>query len=159
MDKTGKAELIEELKGALASAELVVISHQLGLDAAQSRAMRAAARANNAGIKVLKNTLAKRAVEGTAFQFLQPHLNGPTVLTWSEDPIGAAKLVGDLTKTIDKIKIVAGGGKDKEMALNDLMALSKLPSMDVLRGKLVGLLVAPASKLARVLALRGEQAA
>lgn len=159
MDRQGKAEVVSHLKAELQKAELVVISHQSGLDAAQSRALRHAARTNKAGIKVLKNTLAKLALEGGDFDYLQNTLRGPTLITWSTDPVAAAKTIGDVTKTTDKIKIVGGGGRKKEMTVADVMALSNLPPMDVLRGKLVGVLYAPGSTLARVLALRGEQAA
>lgn len=159
MDRQGKEAVVNLLKSELQKAELVVVSHQSGLDAVQSRALRNAARANKAGIKVLKNTLAKLALQGGNFDYLQNTMKGPTVITWSSDPVAAAKVIGDMAKTTDKIKIIAGGLPKKEMALAEVVMLSTLPSMEALRGKLVGVFYAPAAKLARVLAMRGEQAA
>ncbi|MDI9314134.1 MAG: 50S ribosomal protein L10 [Hydrotalea sp.] len=159
MDRQGKEVVVSALKSELQKAALVVVSHQSGLDAAQSRALRNTARANKAGIKVLKNTLAKLALQGGDFDYLQNTMKGPTVITWSTDPVAAAKVIGDMAKTTDKIKIIAGGAPKKEMALADVMVLSTLPSMDALRGKLVGVLYAPGAKLARVMALRSAQAA
>lgn len=159
MDRKGKEAVVTNLRAELEKAELVVVSHQSGLTATEARNLRNMARANQAGIKVLKNTLARLALTGSDFDYLEKTMKGPTLITWSSDPVAAAKTIGDITKTTDKIKIVGGGGRKKEMPLNDVVALSRLPSMEALRGKLVGVLYAPGSKLARVLALRGEQAA
>ncbi|MGI9462134.1 MAG: 50S ribosomal protein L10 [Alphaproteobacteria bacterium] len=157
MDRQGKESIISHIKAELQKAEFVVISHQTGLDAKQSRQLRNAARSNQAGIKVLKNTLAKLVLQGGDFDYLQNAMKGPTVITWSADPVAAAKTIGDINNTTDKIKIIAGGTRKKEMALADIITLSTLPSIETLRGKLVGLLYAPGSQLARLLTLRSQQ--
>lgn len=163
MDRQTKQVVITDLKKELETAALLVISHQSGLTATESRSLRVMARQMNVGVRVLKNTLARRLLQdaglknASGFQALSSALTGPTVLTWSSDEIAAAKVIGDFSKTTDKIKIVAGAAREKTYQLNEVVALSKLPSLDALRGKLVGIFYAPGAQLARVLLAHSEQ--
>lgn len=156
----------EEIKGA----ELVVVVQQNGLDADQTLTLRRAMRAAGVTMKVGKNTLVKRVIEGTSLAGLQPYMKGPTALCFSEDPVAAAKVAAEFAKKNDKFKLVAAALGDQILDAKGAMALASLPSLNELRGKLVGLLVAPATKiacvvqapagqLARVLSARSKQAA
>ena len=104
-----------------------------------------------AGFKVSKNRLTRLALEGTKFQALQPLMTGPTALAFSEDPVAAAKVCVEFAKQNEKLTIIGGALGEQLLDVNGVKALAKLPSLDELRGKLVGLLQAPATKVAGVL--------
>ena len=150
MDRSEKQELVSSLHSALAGAGLVVVTQQKGLTVAETTNLRRKMRAEAASYKVAKNRLAKLALAGTPYENLGDLLKGPTALAYSADPVAAAKVVVEFAKTNDKLTIVGGslGGQ----ALNEagVKALATLPSLDELRGKLLGVLQAPAQKLAAV---------
>ena len=98
-----------------------------------------------------KNRLTRLALEGTKFQALQSLMTGPTALAFSEDPVAAAKVCGEVAKQNEKLTIIGGALGEQLLDENGVQALAKLPSLDELRGKLVGLLQAPATKVAGVL--------
>ncbi len=146
-----KEKRVAEFDEAIKTSELIVVTHQLGLNADQTRALRVEMRKNGVGLKVEKNKLVKHAIKGTKFAALDKFLTGPTALAYSKDPIAAAKSAVDFAKKNDKFKIVGGLMGDQVLEAAQVTALAALPSLDQLRAKLVGLLQAPATKIAGVL--------
>ncbi len=150
MNRTEKAELIESLQATLNDTTTVVIAHTVGLTVAESSELRRQMREAGAGFKVTKNRITKLALEGTKFTDLADMFTGPTAMGTSADPVAAAKALVDFAKDNDKVTIVGGSLDGKSLDKAGVEALAKLPSLDEMRGKLVGLIQAPASKLARV---------
>ena len=129
---------------------LLVVTHQSGLTVAEVSQLRRNMRDAGAQYKVTKNRLARRALEGTKFQALQPLFTGPTAIAFSEDPVAAAKVCVGFAKKNGKLTIVGGALGGEELDTGQINALAKLPSLDELRATLIGLLQAPATKLAGV---------
>ena len=151
VDRSEKQKLIATLHETLKTAELVVVTQQSGLTVAEVTNLRRQMRQAGAGYRVAKNRLARRALEGTKFEGLSPMLKGPTALAYSADPIAAAKVAVTYANSNDKLTIVGGVMGGQVLDSSGVKALATLPSIDELRGKIVGLLVAPATKIARVL--------
>ncbi len=158
-NRLGKEDSVADVKQGLEGSELIVVTQQLGLNADQTRSLRIEMRKNGVGLKVAKNTLVKHAIKGTKFEALEKFLKGPTALAFSKDPIAAAKASAEFAKKTDKFKIIGAimGGKILEEA--EVKALATLPSLDQLRGKIVGLLQAPATKIAGILVAPAGQLA
>ena len=152
MNRTEKAELIETLNSAFGAATSVVVTHQTGMTVAESGELRQKMRDVGATYKVTKNRVTKLALQGTPFEDLAEFFTGPTAVSTSSDAIAAAKTIFEFTKTNDKVSIVGGGLEGKILSKEEVVALAKLPSLDELRGKIVGLLQAPAGKVAGVIA-------
>ncbi|MCH1474701.1 MAG: 50S ribosomal protein L10 [Alphaproteobacteria bacterium] len=150
MNRQEKAELIETLQTTLNASATVVVAHQVGMTVAESSDLRVKMREAGAGFKVTKNRIAKLALKGTAYEDLESMFAGPTAIGTSADPVSAAKALVDFAKTNDKLTIVGGSMDGKILDKAGVEALAKLPSLDELRGRLVGLVQAPAAKLARV---------
>ncbi len=151
MNRAEKAASIEDLNKRFAAAESVVVAQYAGLSVHDMRTLRAKARDAGAEIKVAKNRLVNLAVAGTPYAGLASMLKGQNAFAFANDPVAAAKVIADYAKTNDKLVIVGGGMKENILNKAGVVALSQLPSLDELRSKLVGLLVAPATKIARVL--------
>ncbi len=148
-----KKALVDEVSAIAATAHSAVAAEYRGLTVAQVTDLRAKARSQGVYVRVIKNTLARRAVEGTEFACLKEALKGPLILAFSrEDPGAAARVVKDFAKTNDKLvtKAVAIGGTLYGPA--DLERLASLPTLDQARAILLGVLQAPGTKLARTLA-------
>ena len=159
MDRTGKQALVDSLHSTFQKVNLVVVTELKGLTVAEVTDFRRKMRAADAGLKVAKNRLAKRALTGTSYEKLESLFIGPTAIAYSVDPVAAAKVSVNFAKSNDKVTIkgaVLSGQFLDVMAVN---ALAALPSLDELRGKLVGLLQAPATKIAVVLQAPGSQLA
>jgi large subunit ribosomal protein L10 len=137
----------------------VIFTHYHGLTVAQVTELRRKLRANNAHFKVVKNTLFKIAAQNTKIEFTDPMVTGPIAIAYSTDPVAAAKGVVEFAKTNKNLKIIGGLVDNKPLTLESIQTLSKLPSLDELRGKIIGLLQAPASKIASVLQAPGGQLA
>jgi large subunit ribosomal protein L10 len=150
MDRSQKADLVAELKSVFSETSVVVITRNLGMTVAQSTDLRLKMRDAGAQFKVAKNRLALIALEGTRYGAISDMLTGPTALATSTDPVAAAKVAVDFAKTNDKLEIVGGAMGDTLLDVNGIKALAALPSLDQLRGTLVGLLQAPATKIARI---------
>jgi large subunit ribosomal protein L10 len=159
MDRSQKADLVAELKNVFSETSVVVITRNLGMTVAQSTDLRLKMRDAGAQFKVAKNRLALIALEGTKYGPIGDMLTGPTALATSTDPVAAAKVAVEFAKTTDRIEIVGGAMGDTLLDVNGIKALAALPSLDELRGKLVGLIQAPASKIARTVAEPGAQLA
>lgn len=151
MDRAQKEAAVAGLNQTLGGVNLVVVTHQTGLTVYESMTLRRKVREAGAGFKVTKNRLTRLALEGTKFQALQSLMTGPTALAFSEDPVAAAKVCVEFAKQNEKLTIIGGALGEQLLDVNGVQALAKLPSLDELRGKLVGLLQAPATKVAGVL--------
>ena len=150
MDRSQKAESVAQLNAVFNEVGVVVVTRNLGLSVAQSTDLRSKMREAGASYKVAKNRLAKLALKDTQYEGLEEYLNGPTALAWSEDPVAAAKAAVDFAKSNDKLEIVGGSMAGQQLDANGVKALASMPSLDELRGKIVGLLNAPATKVAQV---------
>ena len=150
MDRSQKTDAVAELNRTFNEVGVVVVTRNLGMTVKQSTDLRNKMRDAGASYKVAKNRLAIIALEGTDYGSLADLLTGPTALASSADPVAAAKVVVDFAKTTDKIEIVGGAMGKTVLDANGVKALASLPSLDELRGKLVGLIAAPATKLATV---------
>jgi large subunit ribosomal protein L10 len=142
--------LVADLNKILQDMTLVVVTHQTGLTVAEATDLRRRIRAAGANFKVSKNRLTRLALEGTKFQALQTLLTGPTAMAYSTDPVAAAKVCVEFAKKNDKLTIIGGALGEQALDVEGVKALAMLPSLDELRGKIVGLLQAPAVKLAGV---------
>ena len=150
MDRAQKAEAVAELNATFNEVVVVVVTRNLGLTVAQSTVLRNKMREAGATYKVSKNKLAKIALGGTDYLSLGELLTGPVGLASSKDPVAAAKVAIDFAKTNDKFEIVGGAMGTTVLDAEGVKALASMPSLDELRAKIVGLLVAPATKLATV---------
>lgn len=151
MERSKKEALVAELRETFETASLVVVTSQSGLTVSEVSDLRQKMRDAGAGYKVTKNTLAKLALKGTKFEHLDEVFTGPTAIAFSQDPVAAAKVVTDYRKTNEKISIVAGGLDNSGLDAAEVEALAKLPSLASLRATLIGLIQAPATKVAGVL--------
>ncbi len=150
MNRAEKRESVDELSQVFKTSGVIVVAHYSGLTVSQMTDLRRRASGAGAALKVAKNRLAKIALEGTEVAHLGDLLKGPTVLAYSEDPVAATKVVSDFAKGNDKLVIL--GGAMGASALNPaaVKQLASLPSLDELRAKIVGLVQAPATKLAQL---------
>jgi len=150
MDRAQKSEQVAALKRVFNETQVVVIARNLGLTVAQSTDLRNRMRDAGARYKVAKNTLALIAVEGTTYAPISDMLTGPTALATSADPVAAAKVAVDFAKTNDRFEIVGGAMGDTLLDVAGVKALAELPSLDELRARIVGLVQAPATKIAQL---------
>ena len=150
MDRTEKAAAVAELNRNFAEVGVVVVTRNLGMTVAQSTVLRNKMRDAGATYKVSKNKLARIALDGTDYGSIGDMLTGPVALASSIDPVAAAKIAVELAKTNDKFEIVGGAMGSTPLDLAGVQALATLPSLDELRAKIVGLIVAPATKLATI---------
>ncbi|MBB5716185.1 50S ribosomal protein L10 [Sphingomonas aerophila] len=150
MDRAEKAAAVAELKQTFSEVGVVVVTRNHGMTVAQSTRLRNAMRDAGATFKVSKNKLAKIALDGTDYLTLGDMLTGPVGLASSIDPVAAAKVVVDFAKTTDKFEIVGGAMGATPLDASGVQALATMPSLDELRAKIVGLIVAPATKIATI---------
>lgn len=150
MDRSQKADAVAQLNAVFNEAGVVVVTRNLGLTVAQSTDLRLKMRDAGASYKVAKNRLAKIALKDTAYEGMGDMLTGPTAIGYSTDPVAAAKAAVDFAKTNDKLEIVGGSMGGQVLDANGIKALASMPSLDELRGTLVGLINAPATKIAQV---------
>jgi len=151
VDRTQKEELVSSLHDTFASAEMVVVAHNLGLTVSEMEDLRTQLREAGASFKVTKNRLTRLALKDTKFEGIADLFSGPTGIAYSADPVAAAKVAVKFAKNNDNFELVGGALGAEVLDLNTVKALATLPSLDELRGKLVGLLQAPATKVAGVL--------
>lgn len=151
VDRSQKQKLVDSLHDVLAKTELVVVTKQSGLTVAEVTSLRRQMREAGAGFKVTKNRLARRALEGTKFAKLAPMFKGPTAVAYSTDPVAAAKVAVGYANANEKLSIVGGAMGDTLLDPNGVKALATLPSLDELRGKIIGMLQTPATRVAQVL--------
>lgn len=159
MNREEKTELLGLLNDVFSKAESVVLAEYKGLTVAEADALRNAIREAGASIRVTKNRIARLAVKDTKFEGLADLFKGPIIMAYADDPISACKACVNFAKENEKLVIVGGALTDKALTVNDIKQLASIPSMDELRAKLVGLLQAPASKVARVFKAYSEKEA
>jgi large subunit ribosomal protein L10 len=159
MDRAQKQETVAALKRTFDETNVVVVTRNLGLSVAQSTELRNRMREAGARYKVTKNRLALIALEGTRYAPLSELLTGPTALATSSDPVAAAKAAVDFAKTHDRLEIVGGAMGETMLNADGIKALAALPSLDELRARIVGLIQAPATKIARTVSEPGAQLA
>jgi len=150
MDRSQKAESVASLNAVFNEVGVVVITRNLGMSVAQSTVLRGKVRDAGATFKVAKNRLAKLAIKDTDYAGIDEMLTGPTAIASSVDPVAAAKAVVDFAKTTDKIEIVGGAMGVHVLNAAGIQALASMPSLDELRAKLIGLVQAPATKIAQL---------
>jgi large subunit ribosomal protein L10 len=150
VDRAAKKESITELSGVFKTSNTVVVAHYSGLSVAQMQTLRKQMKLAGAQVKVAKNRLAKIALKDTDAVAIVPLLKGPTVLAYSGDPVAAPKVAVDFAKANEQFVILGGSMGKTALDLNGIKALASLPSLDELRGKIVGLLVSPATKIAQL---------
>jgi large subunit ribosomal protein L10 len=151
VDRAEKRQLVTTLNEAFKATNTVVVAHYSGLTVAQMQTLRRQMKQAGATVKVAKNRLAKIALEGTDVASIAPLLKGPTLIAFSNDPVAAPKVANDFAKANEKFVILGGAMGAAALNVDGVKALAALPSLDELRAKLVGLIQAPATKIAQVL--------
>jgi large subunit ribosomal protein L10 len=159
VDRAAKRELIDQLHGVFDDTGVVVVAHNTGMVAAQSAEFRRVVKDAGGSVKVAKNKLVQLAIKDTATADISDLLKGPTILAFSKDPIAAAKATVAYAKGNDKLVILGGAMGKTVLDAKGVKALAELPSLDELRAKLIGLLNAPATKIARTVKEPGGQLA
>ena len=151
MDRTEKRDFVASLAAVFAETSMVVVTRNDGLTVAEVTDLRRRMRAAGATYKVAKNRLATLALDGTRFDGIKPMLTGPTALAWSADPVAVAKTAVEFAKTNDRFVVIGGALGPQTLDASGVKALAELPSLDALRAKLLGLIAAPATRIAGVL--------
>ena len=151
MDRAQKQEAIETLKGVFSTSGAVVVTHYLGLTVADMTDLRVRLRKEGAQLKVVKNTLVQKALGGSVGEAGDALFKGPVAIAYAADPVSAAKVSTQYAKDNEKFVVIGALMGEVVLDKKGVSALATLPSLDELRGKIVGLLQAPATKVAGVL--------
>jgi large subunit ribosomal protein L10 len=159
VDRAKKQAMVAELQETFESNNLVVLTHQSGLTVTEVSELRKQLRDAGGSFKVTKNRLAKIALKGTKFEGLADKFTGPTAIAASADPVAAAKVAVEFSKKNEKLLIICGSLETEALDADAVKALATLPSLDELRGMLIGLIQAPATKIAGVLQAPGSKLA
>jgi len=159
VDRAGKNELVAALNAVFKTTKVVVVAHYSGLTVAQMQTLRRQMKQAGAAVKVAKNRLAKIALDGTDVATIAPRLKGPTLIAYSGDPVAAPKAAVDFAKANERLLILGGAMGKTPLNSDGIKALAALPSLDELRAKMIGLIQAPATKLAQLLNAPGTQLA
>jgi large subunit ribosomal protein L10 len=159
MDRAEKAQTVDALKADFTANSLVVVAHYTGLTVAELTDLRQRMGKAEASFQVTKNRLARIAIKDTDFANLDDMFKGPTGVALSKDPVAAAKVATAFAKDNEKFVILGGSLGGQLLSVDGVKALATLPSIDALRGKLLGLIVAPATRIAGILQAPGGQLA
>ena len=159
MDRAQKREVVTALHDVFADTGVIVIAHYAGLTVAQMTQLRSEMKSAGGQVKVAKNRLAKLALEGTDAKGIADLMRGPTCIAYSADPVAAPKIAVKFAKGHEKFVILGGAMGTTVLDAQGVSALASLPSLDELRGTLIGLIQAPASKIARTVNEPGAQLA
>jgi large subunit ribosomal protein L10 len=151
LDLEAKKAVVAEVSAHVAKAKSIVVAEYRGLEVGRMTELRAKARKSGVYLRVLKNTLARRAVEGTPFAGLSQHLTGPLVYGISADPVAGAKVLNEFAKANEKLVIRAGAMENAVISAKEVSALATMPSREELLAKLLGTMQAPIAKFARTL--------
>ena len=151
LNRSEKEAVISEVTSLAAKAQTLVMAEYRGITVAHMDKLRVTARSNGVTLSVLKNTLARRAVAGSAFEVAADQMTGPLIYGFSVDAVAAAKVVAEFAKTNDKLVIRAGVYAGKVLDVNGVKQLASIPSKEVLMAQLCGLLMSPMSRTAVVL--------
>ncbi|MEJ8475570.1 50S ribosomal protein L10 [Roseibium algae] len=150
MERAEKHDFVTALNSELGDTGVVVVAHYAGLSVAEMTALRSSVREAGGSVKVAKNRLVKLALQGTELEHVSDLFTGPTLIAYSDDPVAAPKAVADFAKANDKLVILGGALGSTNLNPDGVKALAALPSLDELRGKLVGMIQTPASRIAQV---------
>jgi large subunit ribosomal protein L10 len=150
MDRLQKKELVASLSETFGDVPVVIVTRNKGLTVAQVTSLRRKAREAGASFKVSKNRLTRLALNGTVYESLGTLLTGPCAITTSKDPVAAAKIIANFAKDFDKLEIIGGAMGSTVLDAKGVKTLAELPSLDELRAKIIGLVNAPATKLAQL---------
>ena len=167
MNRKQKKELVESLHNTFLNSQSVIVTHINGLTVSETTNLRSNMRDSNCKFKVTKNKIVKLALKNTKFEHLDSLFTGPTAIGSSEDVMAPAKVLVDFSKVSEKIKIIGGGFETKPLSVDEINNLASLPSLDEVRSKLIGLLMAgptklvstikePPSRMARILATKNN---
>lgn len=159
MERAKKHEFVAEMHEVFDKTSCVVVTHYSGLTVAKMTELRAKMREAGASYRVTKNRLTKLAIAGTPYESLGDLFQGPTGIAYSDDPVAPAKVVTDFAKSNEQLVVLGGAMAATVLDVDGVKALASLPSLDELRGKLVGLLQAPATKVAGVVQAPASQLA
>jgi large subunit ribosomal protein L10 len=159
VDRSQKEELVASLHQTFSEMNLVVVTQQSGMTVAEASDLRRKMLEAGASYKVTKNRLTRLALEGTKYEALKELFTGPTAIAVSDDPVAAAKVCVEFAKANEKLTIVGGAMGETTLDPDAIKALATLPSLDELRGKLIGVLQAPATKVAGVVQAPASQLA
>ncbi|MFT0852000.1 50S ribosomal protein L10 [Achromobacter sp. F4_2707] len=151
LNREEKAVVIEEVSAQVAKAQSVIIAEYRGLDVASVTVLRKTARESGVYLRVLKNTLVRRAVADTPFEGLSSQLVGPLMYAISDDPVAAAKVLSEFAKSNDKLVIKGGAMPNSLLDVNGVKALATMPSREELLSKLLGTMQAPIAQFVRTL--------
>ncbi|MBU0587744.1 MAG: 50S ribosomal protein L10 [Gammaproteobacteria bacterium] len=151
LNRSEKEAVISDVTSLAAKAQTLVMAEYRGITVADMTKLRSTARSSGVELSVLKNTLARRAVAGSAFEVASDQMTGPLIYGFSVDAVAAAKVVADFAKTNDKLVIRGGAFAGKVLDVNGVKQLASIPSKEVLLAQLCGLLMSPMSRTAVVL--------
>ena len=151
LKRTEKAAVVEEIAAEVAKAQAIVVAEYRGLEVGSITALRKQARESGVYLRVLKNTLARRAITGTPFEKLADQLVGPLIYGMSSDPVSCAKVLNSFAKGNDKLVLKAGALPNVSLDANGVKALAMLPSREELLAKLLGTMQAPIVQFVRTL--------
>ncbi len=159
LDRTEKREFVASLGQVFAETSMVVVTRNNGMTVTEVSELRRRMRASGSTFKVAKNRLAVLALDGTRFDGIVPLLKGPTALAWNMDPVAVAKVAVDYAKTNEKFVVIGGSLGTQMLSADGVKALADLPSLDVLRARLVGMIQTPGTRIASILAAPAGQLA
>lgn len=151
LNRNEKAAVIEEVAAQVAGAQSIVVAEYRGIDVASVTVLRKTARESGVYLRVLKNTLVRRAIDGTEFAGITDQLTGPLIYAISADPVAAAKVLSNFAKTNEKIVLKAGALPGSVLDVNGVKALATMPSREELLSKLLGTMQAPIATFVRTL--------
>ena len=151
MNRKEKEELVESLHKTFLDTESIIVTHINGLTVSETTELRSNMRDANCRFKVTKNRIVKLALKKTKFEYLNELFTGPTAIGLSKDAISPAKVLVKFTKENEKIKIIGGGIDENSLSVQDINNLATLPSLDEIRSKMIGLLMAGPTKLVRTI--------
>ena len=146
-----KSQLVEKLKADFLQSKIILVAHYSGLTVAQMNELRSQSRKEEVKIQVAKNSLIKLAIEGTEYANLEDKLCGPTILIFSDDIVAAAKILVSFAKENELLKIQTGSYNNSIVGKEEIVQISKMPSLDEIRAKLISLIKTPATQVACVL--------
>jgi large subunit ribosomal protein L10 len=159
MNLTEKKEFVKNLNQDISSTGILLVAHYAGLTVEKMNAFRNIAKKNDVKVKVAKNSLVKLALEGTDYESVKDDLAGPTILIFAEDIVSAAKILVDFAKENENLVIKAGSYNKSQIDKAEIINISKMPSLDEIRAKLISLIQTPATRIACVLQAPAVQCA
>ena len=155
MQREEKREFVKQFNSVLKDKEFMLVANYQGLNVSQISTLRSQISATNSNFRVAKNTLAKMAIKNTNFEMLEKLFVGPTSIAYSDDPVSTSRVLVDFAKDNDNLEILGGVMGDKELSVDDIKTLASLPSLEVLRAQLIGLLLSTQTSI--VCALNATQ--